>query len=69
MYAQSAALLPDEGFPALRVFQDAIRAALRNTWICEHALREDRTGEAQHSATPHSERSIVAIELNHTVPR
>ena len=47
MYAQSAALLPDEGFPALRVFQDAIRAALRSSWIREHALLADRTGETQ----------------------
>ena len=45
MYAQSAALLPDGGFPALRVFQDAIRAALRSSWIHEHALLADRTGE------------------------
>ena len=43
MYAQSAALLPDEGFPALRVCQDAIRAALRSSWIREHALLTDRT--------------------------
>ena len=42
MYAQSAALLPDEGLPALRVFQDAIRAALRSSWIREHALLIDR---------------------------
>jgi len=47
MYAQSAALLPDEGFPALRVFQDAIRTALRSSWIREHALLADRTGETQ----------------------
>jgi hypothetical protein len=45
MYAQSAALLPDEGFPALRVFQDAIRAALRSSWIREHALLTDRIRE------------------------
>jgi hypothetical protein len=45
MYAQSAALLPDEGFPALRVDQDAIRAALRSSWIREHALLADRTGK------------------------
>jgi hypothetical protein len=45
MYAQSAALLPDEGLPALRVFQDAIRAALRSSWIREHALLTGRIRE------------------------
>ena len=47
MYAQSAALLPDEGLPALRVFQDAIRAAHLSSWIREHALLTDRTREKQ----------------------
>jgi hypothetical protein len=47
MDAQSAALLPDEGLSALRVFQGVIRAALRSSWIREHALLADRTGDTQ----------------------
>ena len=54
MYAQSAALLPDEGFPALRVFQDAIRTAVRSSWIREHALLADRTGK--HSSATNARR-------------
>ena len=56
MYAQSAALLPDEGLPALRVFQDAIRAAHLSSWIREHALLTDRTREKQFG-DPHPVRS------------
>jgi len=59
MYAQSAALLPDEGLPALRVFQDAIRAAHLSSWIREHALLTDRTRESS---------SVIPSSKEHTPP-
>ena len=58
MYAQSAALLPDEGFPALRVFQDAIRAALRSSWIREHALLTGRIRENTSAIHTHQEHTL-----------